>query len=145
MKRLLPILACGLLALLLFACADNAEEESQTEGLPVLLDEWKITGASGAPLAPIPAGQTTFAVRNDGGTLHNLVILRTEFTADMLPVEKSKVNEQKAGQVVGRVKDLQAGHATSASFDLEAARYVLICNIPGHYERGMYTTLEVAD
>jgi hypothetical protein len=34
-------------------------------------------------------------------------------------------------------------HSATGTFDLSAGKYVLFCNMPGHYQSGMSTNFEV--
>ena len=57
----------------------------------------------------------------------------------------SKVDEAASGTVIGRIdeSDLGPGKSASATFELSPGKYVLICNVAGHYEDGMYAGFEV--
>lgn len=154
MRKLLALSFAALLAiaLLLVACGDDdgeAEPAADTgdvgEGLRVSLTEWAITGENGAPFEPHPAGKINFEVHNDGSAIHELAIVKTGLAAAALPRDGSKVDEAKAGELIGRVKQFQAGEVKSGSFELAAGKYALICNIPGHYQRGMHAEFEVME
>ena len=58
-----------------------------------------------------------------------------------------EVNESKAGTVNGKIAKSELGSGKSARgiFDLAAGKYVLFCNLRGHYNNGMYTAFEVID
>ena len=45
--------------------------------------------------------------------------------------------------MVDEVEDVTAGSTTELSVDLEPGSYAIICNLPEHYEEGMFTTLVV--
>lgn len=159
MRRLFALSFAALLvtALLVAACGDDDGETEPTadtgdhmgndagEGLHVSLTEWAITGENGAPFEPHPAGKINFEVHNDGSAVHELAILGTSLAAAALPMDGSKVDEAKAGELIGRVKQFQAGEVKSGSFEMTAGKYALICNIPGHYQRGMYAEFEVTE
>ncbi len=57
------------------------------------------------------------------------------------------VNESKAGTVNGKIaeSELGVGASASATFNLAPGKYVLICNIRGHYKDGMFTAFQVID
>ena len=57
----------------------------------------------------------------------------------------SKVDEAASGTVIGTIEesDLGSDESASAAFDLSPGNYVLICNVPRHYEDGMYTGFAV--
>ena len=57
----------------------------------------------------------------------------------------SRVDEAASGDVVGKIqeRDLGSGKSAIAILDLSPGKYVLICNVSGHYEDGMYVAFEV--
>ncbi len=83
---------------------------------------------------------TTFAISNEGSLVHNLRVIRTDLDADSLPLDDSgfQVDEDQVN-VVASAAELLAGESTELAVDLEAGSYVIICNIPGHYDLGMRT------
>ena len=91
-----------------------------------------------------PAGQVTFVVVNEGKLPHEVVILRTDMDAKALPISSSgnKVDEAAAGDHVGEV-EVEAGTTGAGTFRLTPGKYVLICNIEGHYQAGMTTAFTV--
>lgn len=111
--------------------------------LHLVLDEWSISGHDGQPIPSIAAGDITFEVHNDGAAPHYLSIIRTDLPADALPMADSEVDEEAAGEVVGETEEFPGGQIRVGSFHLEPGRYVLICNVAGHYQRGMFAELTV--
>jgi uncharacterized cupredoxin-like copper-binding protein len=90
-----------------------------------------------------PAGQVTFLVVNQGKLPHEVVVLRTDMDAKALPVTSSnKVDESAAGDHVGEV-EVEAGSTGAGTFRLTPGKYVLICNIEGHYQAGMTAAFAV--
>ena len=142
-KKVLVIPFVLLLAFGLAACGGDDDSDAAA-GIPevdIVLAEW---GISADPLV-IDAGDVTFKTSNEGGLPHELVVLKTTLGASRLPVESAKVDEAAAGLVVGKIEtgDLPAGGNASATFNLAAGTYVLLCNIPAHYEQGMRTAFVV--
>ncbi len=136
-KKVLVIPFVLLLAFGLAACGgdDGDDEAPGPPEVDVTLAEWRV---SADPLT-VGAGDVTFNTTNEGGLPHELVVLKTTLGASRLPVESAKVDEAAAGLVIGEIEpaDLPAGGKASATFNLEAGTYVLLCNIPAHYEQGM--------
>ncbi len=58
-----------------------------------------------------------------------------------------QVDESQSGMAIGRIAKSELGPGESASgiFDLAPGKYVLFCNLRGHYTNGMHTTFEVID
>ena len=104
----------------------------------VSLQEFRVTLA----VDTVGADGVTFRVANDGAVLHNFRIIRTDVAADALPLSGVIVDEG-AVDVVGRIDDLFGGDTRDATVTLTPGNYVLICNIPGHYQLGMTTALTV--
>ena len=44
---------------------------------------------------------------------------------------------------IGEVEDVQPGESTTLVLTLEPGSYVLLCNLPKHFERGMATEFQV--
>ena len=90
----------------------------------------------GAPSAP--AGNVKFNVRNDGPSTHEFIVIKTDLAPDQLPVKDGKVNEDANGiELVDEIEDIRSGDTKSLTTNLDTGRYVLICNIEGHYQQGM--------
>lgn len=78
-------------------------------------------------------GVVVFSARNIGKLSHELVVLRTNTPPAKLPVKAGKAVE--TGRV-GRVGPLKPGTARTLTLTLKAGKYVLLCNVPGHYLAG---------
>ena len=85
-------------------------------------------------------GTVKFVVRNKGRTVHNFVVLRTNRAPNKLPTAGGRARE--IGRV-GKTRDLRPGMRQNLSLKLKKGKYVLICNIPGHYGSGMFTKFRV--
>ncbi len=90
----------------------------------------------------VAAGLVRFNVANEGAAIHELVIVRTDVAADALPVAGGVVVESDL-DVVGEIEEFPGGQDRSATFELSAGRYFLICNVPGHFALGMVTEFSV--
>ncbi len=98
----------------------------------------------GVEPASAKAGTVTFAVTNTGRILHNLRLIKSDLSPDGLPLDASglQVDETKV-EVVKSLKELAAGASEQLTADLQAGSYVLICNVPSHYEAGMHAAFTV--
>jgi len=144
------------LALVAFvACGGSSEgsDEAETGGggeekvsevgsstVHVSLNEWSISPAHGGGFEA-DAGDSVFEIHNEGAAPHDLKIIKTELAPDALPVANGMVDLEAAGEVVGSVDPLLGGEAAVEQGHLEEGNYVLICNIPGHYQQGMFAAL----
>jgi uncharacterized cupredoxin-like copper-binding protein len=100
--------------------------------------EWSISSDA----ASIPAGTVTFSATNRGTTTHELVVLSTDATPDTLPVKAGRASEEGD---LGEVEDLAPGETKSVTLQLVPGHYLLICNLPGHFQQGMATELTVRE
>jgi uncharacterized cupredoxin-like copper-binding protein len=95
----------------------------------------------------MPAGKVTFDITNNGPSLHELVVLKTDVALGQLPDnpdEAGQVLEEGAGIVpMGEDGNIPAGTTATLTLTLKPGTYQIICNLPGHYAAGMYTDLTV--
>jgi len=93
------------------------------------------------------AGRTVIEAPNEGAVEHELVVFKTKLDPAKLPTDTSGgVDEEKLDEVAegaGEVPDVEAGETKSGDFELTPGKYVIFCNLPGHYAQGMYGTLTV--
>jgi glucose/arabinose dehydrogenase/uncharacterized cupredoxin-like copper-binding protein len=106
----------------------------------IVLDEWSIAASAG----PLEAGELTFAVRNDGVAPHQFTVIRTDLEPDDLPTVAGQADETEL-DVVGKSETFGGGESVTANFELAAGSYVLVCNIPTHYDQGMSASFTVAE
>jgi uncharacterized cupredoxin-like copper-binding protein len=92
-----------------------------------------------------PAGTVTFHVVNQAADVdHDFVVIQTDTPAAQLPIASSGlVDEAKAGKVLGSVKGVPSGGSKDLTLNLTAGHYALICDLPGHYQLGMYADFTV--
>ena len=173
-KKLLAVLAA--LLLIVAACGDDDDDASSTattvteaattttgdEGggasvSVVLSDPFGPAGTPGQfAVEPDPssaaAGQVEFVAKNEGGDLHELVIVKGDDPASLPTDENGAVIEDELpeGDFIGEITLVDAGTEESASFDLDAGNYILFCNIvtqigtgESHFQAGMVNTLTV--
>ena len=131
----------GLAVLLACACGGGAkdvfDDPQSPSKLAVRLDEYKIE----------TKGDTTVAisqlnVQNTGTATHELKLIRTDLAPDSLPRKGADVDEGQV-TVVAKATELKRRDRESVDVELERGSYVLICNVPGHYQLGMRTAIEV--
>jgi uncharacterized cupredoxin-like copper-binding protein len=89
-------------------------------------------------------GSVTFVVTNNGSVIHNFRVIKTELDPVKLPIDSSgfQVDETQVN-VVQRGKELDPKASETVTVQLQAGKYVLICNIPAHYQGGMHTAFTV--
>lgn len=99
--------------------------------------------------ATAKAGPTTIEAINEGAVEHELVVFKTDMNPAKLPTEANgEVEEEKMDKVAesaGEIPDVEAGETKTEEFKLTPGKYVIFCNLPGHYAAGMYGTLTVTE
>jgi len=133
MRRIIVILAAT--ALLTSACGGTPESTEQPT-LSVDLTDFAVKADPGT----VKAGHNVFAVRNRASMIHDLVVINTDLAPNALPMDGGKAKEDGK---VGGVANISAGVSRKLVLDLPAGHYVLICNVPGHYQLGMRAALTV--
>lgn len=142
-QHILPVprsLAILIALLVLFSgCAAAEPEVDITKGqIRADLREHTITLTS----TEVRAGEVTFVVRNRGGSAHDFIVIKTDLAADKLPLDGQTQTAREDGRVDG-IELLGPGKSGNLRVTLAPGRYVLICNVPTHYELGMRTELTV--
>ncbi len=95
--------------------------------------------------ATVKAGTVTFAVSNTSKEMvHEMVLSPIKSDKVALPYDKAaqKVDEDAAGHL-GEVAELEPGKSGALTIDLKPGKYILYCNIAGHYVLGMWTLITV--
>jgi uncharacterized cupredoxin-like copper-binding protein len=105
-------------------------------GVAVALAEWKVVPAPAA----VRAGRVTLVARNNGTMAHELVVLRSTRAAARLPIRGGKAVE--TGRVA-KISNIASGVSKRVTLKLRPGRYVLICNLLGHYQAGQFSALRV--
>jgi uncharacterized cupredoxin-like copper-binding protein len=95
------------------------------------------------------AGSITFEVTNGDTFPHELVVIKTELTAEELETtaEGTAVDIEGSGELIGTIKatELPVGTTAIASFEMDAGHYALICNVIGHHSAGMFADLNATE
>jgi len=150
MRRKAVVAATAALAMLAFAACGSEGSSNGSQGsseggegtqVAVTLDDYSIDPSSTA----VPSGDITFSVENVGATVHEMVVIRTDVDVADIPVENHEANEEAPGMTpIGEVEDVQPGASAELKLTLEPGRYLFLCNISEHFERGMVTEFQVS-
>ena len=137
-----PLAACG--------SDDDSDDSASTTTQPSAVTSRAVAGgkvtvdASEYAFAPealsAKPGKLEITLDNKGKIPHELVVLKTDEAPDALKVTSGRVSEDGS---VGEVEEIDGGASKSATVDVEAGKYVYVCNIPGHYGDGMRGQLTV--
>lgn len=123
-------------ALVLAGCASEPAGDSAATVAVTLVDD-----AVSLDPATVPAGSIRFEATNEGTLTHEFEIFAGA-TATDLPVE-SNVAVTEGLDLVDEVEDVVPGATASLTVELDPGTYLVICNLPGHYEAGMAALLTV--
>lgn len=110
----------------------------------VKLDEF--TYGFKIPTMTLPAGNNLFVDHNTATIPHEFVIFKTDAPGDHLPLKGDKDIEEESPAleaVVDSGSDIPAGETRLLAANLESGHYVLVCNLPGHYQGGMHVDITV--
>ena len=113
-----------------------ADPSPAGSAMPVALDEWKLVPAQPS----VRPGRIALIVRNDGEMEHELVVLRSVLHHHRLAVNGGRAVEK------GRVAELPlipSGTTRRLTLTVRPGKYVLLCNLLGHYQAGQYAALRV--
>lgn len=105
----------------------------------VNLSEWAVAPSS----AKVPAGTVVFTVANAGTMEHEMLVVRSDAEAGGLPVKDGSIEESSI-ESLGEVPETAVGASGTLRLDnLTKGHYILLCNIPGHYQQGMHADFVV--
>ncbi len=136
----------GLFALfVLFLSAFVLQAPARAAETVIDVTLWNTDDAMGISLDKhfAPAGKVTFRVSNTSRDLeHEMVVIRVDNFHAAIPYKDGGVDEE-AMHALGEVSELPPGKSGALTLDLEPGKYLLICNVPGHFEMGMFTHMTV--
>ena len=138
--------------------SDNGNDEGTTEPTSGAGGQTQATGGGVLEIkmgdyffnpasAESSPGSVTVSAPNVGKLEHELVVFRSNASPSSLPVSGGEADEaafEKQGAVnVGEVEEVAPGETKTATMNLTPGSYVMICNLPGHYQQGMYGSITV--
>lgn len=162
-QRVLVVLVAGLTVLTLAGCSSSKSKTTSSGGQSAGGGVTVTTAAASAgPTAvnvmggekpdgkyyltvtpgSVKAGKTTITFKNAGTKVHEVVMLKTDTPAGDLKVGANHEVSEDAS--VGEDSETDPGKTKTTTIDLQPGKYVLVCNIARHYEKGMYTAFTVS-
>lgn len=139
--------AALILTVMVFGTVGCSSDDAASD---VVLSEWLVE--------PDPtstdAGEVKFTGDNQGGEVHELVVVRADSAAD-LPTDEDGVvveDELPEGALIGEIEDIAPDSSDDVTLDLDAGSYVLFCNISevepdgeveSHFAEGMHSEFTV--
>ena len=130
----------ALIALSLFvaACAGPAAEAPAGSQVVVEMTDYKLS----VNVPSVKAGTIKIGVRNLAAMEHSFEVLKTDLPHDKIPVDGASAKAKEDGKV-GGIASIPAGKSAAVTIDLTPGKYVLICNVAGHYGLGMHVGFTV--
>ena len=121
------------------ACAAaGPADTSEVPSIYVDISDYKIV----TDHPTIAGGHVVVGIRNHAAMAHELKVIKTDLAPDQLPVDSATAKANEDGKV-GELLNIAAGASRKLVLELTPGKYVLICNIAGHYQLGMRVGLEV--
>jgi uncharacterized cupredoxin-like copper-binding protein len=136
----IPRLVAALCLAVLLASCGGGQAETLPSDVQVVAEmrDYSIT----LSVPTVKAGLVKFGIRNLGGMAHQFDLIKTDLAPDKLPVDAASAKAKEDG-LVKQVLNIAPGKVATVSAELQAGHYVIICNVPGHYQLKMYAELKV--
>jgi uncharacterized cupredoxin-like copper-binding protein len=138
-------LADSLVRVTLIDKSGSADSAAPRLGLGLHADMSKAKMGINASPAVAKRGAVHFEVTNlASSTVHEVIVARITDENQILPYDESR-NKVDAEQLLnlGSVNEIKPTGTASLTIELDPGKYLLYCNIAGHYMAGMWTVIEV--
>jgi uncharacterized cupredoxin-like copper-binding protein len=137
--RLPAALLAIVVSMLAAGCGSGRQTGAAGELVPVKEADFKISATRS-----VAAGDVNFRVHNGGPDEHELIIVRWPSSRLPLRTEGVTADEDKLEKAeAGSLEPGEPGATRELRVHLAPGRYVLFCNMAGHYLGGMHETLVV--
>ena len=125
---------------LLLAACGGAQPAGAPAGSQLIVEmtDYKVT----VNVPSVKAGSTKIGVRNLASQVHSFEVIKTDLAHDKLPIDGASAKAKEDGKV-GGIETIAPGRSASLTLDLQPGKYVLICNVAGHYQLGMHVSFTV--
>ena len=124
------------------ACGSGTTSPPVDAKVPVDLQNFKITTA-----AHVKAGIIQFDLDGIGPTMHEFNVARTDLDPTKLPLsDDGTVDDQTEHSDFTHIAEregIDMGEHSMLTVQLKPGRYVLYCNMEGHYQAGMHAEITV--
>lgn len=126
MRKLVLLAAAGAVAVGIAVPLALASASAST--VKITEKEFKITPSP----ASVAAGKVTFKIKNAGALDHTFDVVKTSLSASKLPVKNDRVTLKP----LATSGPFKPGKSGTLSLTLKPGKYVLLCNVAGHYKAG---------
>ena len=132
--RVALALAAAISSAGLLAITASPADTASGSAVSVALVEWKLLPGQ----ATVRAGRVTFVVRNEGTMDHEFLVLRSDRHHHSLKVKGGQAVE--TGRL-GEIPKIPAGTSKRITLKVPRGKYIMLCNMLGHYQAGQYASL----
>jgi len=93
----------------------------------------------------VDRGKVRFDIVNLASTLvHEVIVAPVIDENQVLAYDEAKTRvDQDTIKTLGQISEIDPNKSASMTLELKPGKYVLYCNLPGHYMAGMWTVIEV--
>jgi uncharacterized cupredoxin-like copper-binding protein len=134
--RRLGVPAVSVLVVVLVACGGSGGSTGSGAEIDATLTDGMITLSTNT----VASGDVSVVVSNQGSLVHEFEVFSG--SNPDLPVSNG-VADTSGMTLIDEVEDITPGANPTLGLDLAPGDYVIICNLPGHYQMGMVATLTV--
>lgn len=127
------------------AVAMEAQAVSGTNATGQVIDVKEISFQIKFSKYSAQAGPITFHIVNGADDmLHEFILIQTDAPASELPTDEMTGRVQEdAVTIITAAEDIPPANSRNITVNLAAGHYVIVCNLPGHYEQGMRVDFNV--
>jgi uncharacterized cupredoxin-like copper-binding protein len=104
--------------------------------------EWGIELSS----ARSTSGEVSIGLTNGGTIPHEFIVVRTELTTEELLATVDPASnrlDEAMLDAAGEQPEFAPGEVKLLTLDLSPGKYIVLCNIAGHFSNGMHASLEI--
>ena len=104
------------------------------------LTEWAVA----VDATTAAAGDVTFTMTNEGTIGHEFLVVKTDIAVGEIPLDGDHFAEPTDGiEVINEIGEFAKGTTESLTVNLAPGTYQLVCNLPDHYDAGMFISFKV--
>lgn len=94
--------------------------------------------------ASVKAGEVTFEATNASQeAIHEMLVAPLPAGGTFPYDSKDNMVDENAAGSLGEIEELDPATSGALTLNLAPGKYAIFCNVPGHYEAGMWTLLDV--
>jgi uncharacterized cupredoxin-like copper-binding protein len=133
------VVALGGLALATVGCSSSTSSGAE-DGIATTESDFAISVSTSSA----PAGDVSFTITNNGPSTHEFLVVRSDEDPGSLTVDDNGEVPEDGLDIVDEQEEIAPGTAPTLTVNLEAGSYILMCNLPTHYQQGMHTGFTVS-